>query len=75
MSSEPEEIGRFAFGIRLYRYSDGRVEYNTQSRNEGIPIEVVLMQLQAFLRNQENEYFDKYDSSLSKASFKGDDET
>ena len=33
------------------------------------------MQLKAFLRNQENDYFDKYDSSLSKASFKGDDKT
>lgn len=65
-SQDPKVIGRFAFGITLYRYSDGTVEYRTQSRNQGIPIEIVLMQIKAFLRNQENEYFDRYDSSVSK---------
>ena len=75
MPSEPNEVGRFVFGIRLYRYPDGTVEYRTQSRNQGIPIEIVLMQLKAFLRNQENDYFDKYDKSVSKTDFKGDDET
>ena len=45
MPSEPDEVGRFVFGIRLYRYPDGTVEYRTQSRNQGTPIEIVLMQL------------------------------
>ena len=65
MPEEPKIIGRFAFGITLYRHPDGKIEYRTQSRNEGIPTEIVLMQLRAFLRNQENDYFDKYDKSMS----------
>ena len=62
---EPKEVGRFAFGIILYRYPDGRVEYRFQSKNQGIPIEIILMQLKAFLRNQENEYFDRYDKNTT----------
>ena len=69
---DPKVIGRFAFGITVYRYPDGRIEYRSQSRNQGVPIEIVLMQLKAFIRNQENEYFDNYDSSISKTDFKGD---
>lgn len=66
MPEEPKIIGRFAFGITLYEHSDGRIEYRTQSRNESIPLEIILMQLRAFLRNQENEYFDNYNKSISK---------
>ena len=62
---EPQEVGRFAFGIILYRYPDGRVEYRFQSKNQGIPIEIILIQLKAFLRNQENGYFDRYDKNTS----------
>ena len=72
MPEEPKIIGRFAFGITLYKYPDNRVEYRTQSRNEGIPIEIVLMQLRAFLRNQENDYFDNYNKGMSK--FNGEDD-
>jgi hypothetical protein len=43
MPDEPKIIGRFAFGITLYKHPDNRIEYRTQSRNEGIPIEIVLM--------------------------------
>ena len=66
---EPKEIGRFAFGIILYKFSDGRVEYRFQSKNRGIPLEIILMQVKAFLRNQENQYFDKYDKN---ATFQND---
>ena len=40
---DPEEAGRFAFGIIVYRYLDGTIEYRTQSKNQRVPIEIVLM--------------------------------
>lgn len=66
MSKEPKEIGRFAFGIRLFRYSDGRTEWRLQSANEGVPNEIVIMQMKAFLRNLENDYFDNFDKNTAK---------
>ena len=72
---EPKEIGRFAFGIILYKYPNGRVEYRFQSKNQGIPLEIILMQVKAFLRNQENQYFDKYDKNTTQTdSDKDNDE-
>jgi len=66
MKGEPEEIGRFAFGIKLLRYSDARTEWNLQSANEGVPIEIVIMQMKVFLRNLENDYFDNFDKNTAK---------
>lgn len=66
MPEEPTEIGRFAFGIRVLKHDDGRVELKTQSFNESIPQEMIIMQLKAFLRNLENDYFDNYDENTSR---------
>ncbi len=63
---EPNELGGFGFGIKILRYSDGHIEYQTQSANEGVPIEAVIMQMKAFLRNLEKDYFTTFDENLSK---------
>ena len=55
MPERPTEIGRFGLGIRIIRHPDGKVEYQTQSANENVPVEIVLMQIRAFLRNIEKE--------------------
>lgn len=33
---EPKVIGKFALGILLCRYSDGKVEFRFQSKNQDI---------------------------------------
>lgn len=62
MSEEGNEIGRFVFGIRVFLQEDG-VEYQTQSMNNGVPPETVIMQLRAFLNKMEKEYFDEFEQS------------
>lgn len=61
MSDEPREIGRFIFGIRVLEQIDGSPEYQTQSMNQGVPVELVIMQLKAFLNKLEKDYFDEFD--------------
>ena len=65
LEEEPKVIGKFALGILLCRYSDGSVEFRFQSKNENIPIEIILTQVRAWLRNQENIYFDNFDKHTS----------
>ena len=54
------EIGRFGIGIRVFRREDGSLEYQTQSVNQGVPIEIVIMQLKAIINKQEKDYFDEF---------------
>lgn len=63
MPDEHEEIGIFALGIRVFKTADGRLEYQTQSTNQGAPVEVVIMQLRAFLNKLEKDYFDEFEHS------------
>lgn len=64
--SEPIEIGKFGFGIKILRHSDGRIEYQTQSANKGVPIEILIMQMKSFLNNLEKDYFDNFNKNTSK---------
>ena len=57
MAEKSRELGKFGFGIKIVRRSDGSVGYETQSVNEGVPIEIVIMQLRAFLKKLEKNYF------------------
>lgn len=66
MKSVPIEISRFGFGIKLLRHQDGKTEFQTQSANEGVPIEIVIMQMRAFLNNLDREYFDNFDENTFK---------
>ena len=65
-NEQPTEIARFGFGIKLLRYPDGKAEFETQSVNEGIPVEIVIMQMRAFLNSLEKDYFNKFDKGTSK---------
>ena len=66
MPDEPKEIGKFGLGIKIIRHPDGRVEYQTQSANQSVPVEIVIMQIKAFLNNLEKDYFNNFDRSTSK---------
>ena len=40
-----DEMGKFGLGIRVFRREDGTLEYQTQSVNQRVPVEIVIMQL------------------------------
>ena len=65
MPNEANEIGRFVLGIRVFEHTDGRTEYQTQSVNQGVPVEIVIMQLKAFLKKLEKDYFDEFNKGTS----------
>lgn len=60
MAEEPPEIGRFLFSLKVFKQMDGKLEYEIQNMNQYIPIEIVIMQLKAFLNNLERKYFDTF---------------
>ena len=61
----------FGLGIRALRYPDGKVEFKVESANKGVPREIVIMQIKAFLKNLEDEYFDDFSKGTIK--FKKDE--
>jgi|GEM_PF-3365844 len=67
-SNNPEEkpVAMFALGLRAYQQPDGQIVFLLDSKNQGIPIEIVLMQIEAWLRNMKDEYFDNFDKTLTK---------
>lgn len=60
---EPIETSDFILAIRLTKYSNGQTLCQFQSKNNGVPIETVIMQLKAFLNSAGKEYFDKFDKN------------
>ncbi len=66
MPEETNEIGKFGFGIKILRHSDVKIEYQTQSANQGVPIEIVIMQMKAFLNNLEKDYFSNFDKGTAR---------
>lgn len=61
MPEEPREIGRFAYLLKVFRLPDGNLQYEPQAMNENMPIEVIIMQLKAFLNKLEKDYFDTFE--------------
>jgi hypothetical protein len=61
-----KEVGRFAFVLRALARPDGKTRFEAKSMNQNVPTELAIMQLRAFLRNLENEYFENYDRSTIK---------
>ena len=61
MSEEPREIGRFAYLLKVSKLPDGNLQYEPEAMNDNIPIEIIIMQLKAFLNNIEKDYFDTFE--------------
>jgi len=67
MAEPPKETGKFAFGIKILQYQDGTVSYQTTTGNDGVPIEVVILQLKTFLQDLEREYYVKFSTQKKKS--------
>ena len=58
--TEESELGKFLFGLRIIKNPDGTIEYKFRSINQSVPVEIVIMQLKAFVNKLENDYFDEF---------------
>lgn len=63
--NDDEILGRFVLGIRALKSPDN-ITFKLESMNINVPIEAVIMQLEAFLRNIKNGYFDSFDNESNE---------
>lgn len=61
MQDDLDEPSRFALGLTALRQPDGNFDCAMQTVNQGIPIEIVIMQLRAFLKQMEHNYFSSFE--------------
>ena len=64
MTSNETLTGRFVLGINLYRTPDNQTRTEFQSVFQDIPIELVIMQLRAFVRSLDSGYFSNFKHSI-----------
>ena len=57
MTEIPKEIGKFNFNISLIKTPEGNWDYYTYGETKGILMDVVIMQMRAYLKKLEREYF------------------
>ncbi len=58
-----ETLGKFGIGISLHKSSNTDVKAEFQSANQGVPDEIVIMNLRAFLQNLERSFLDKFEAT------------
>ncbi len=56
---------RFLLGIRLWHDSNGIKDKEVQISDEGMPKEVVIMQIKSYLKELENDYFKDFNQRNS----------
>ncbi len=61
MANEPTETAGYAFGIRVYEYPDGHVEYETGDRNQGVLTEIIIAHLEAVLKRWKTDFYDQFE--------------
>ena len=68
MENEPEEVGKFVLGIKIFKSEESKVFWGMNHVNEHVPIEIILAFTRAFLREREDKFYDGYNRSLAKFS-------
>lgn len=58
--------GKFLFGIIMYEKEDGSVGWLFNYLNSNVPREIILTPVKAFIREQEDEFYEDYKNKLSK---------
>ena len=62
--TEESEIGKFLSGLRIIKHPDDTIEYKSQSINQSVPVEIVIMQLKAFTDKLEKNYYDEFSKGV-----------
>ncbi len=66
MKEQQTRKNNFKIEITTIQDPDGYFSPGFQSVNDGVPEEVVIAQLEAYLNNHKEEYADEFDKSASK---------
>ena len=65
MEEEKNNIGEFGFVIVTRQNADENFHYQTRIINRKVPLELIAMQLRAFLAQLEKEYFDTFNQTAN----------
>lgn len=63
---EIKEIGRFGFGIKLFLHPDGKLESRLQTANQGVPEEIIIMNLKEFLQRMEKDFSERFHETFGR---------
>ena len=63
---EGKEIAKFGLGIEVFKYKDESTDWRFKYWNSGVSAEIILACVKAFLREQEDAYFEEYKDNLAK---------
>ena len=66
VNGSSSEISSFALGMLVIKNPDGSNTCELDFLNNKTPIEVVIMQLETFLKEQKDKYFESYTNDLEK---------
>jgi hypothetical protein len=58
-------IGSFTLGMQLIMNDDGTLKCDSNWMNAGVPIEMVALQIRAFLNQIEQDYFSQFDKDTA----------
>ena len=61
MPDHKERIAEFIFSIILYRDSDGQLLRQVSGANTGIPKELIITNMKAFVQRTEKEFLDEFE--------------
>ncbi|MEM5797336.1 MAG: hypothetical protein QXD72_02050 [Candidatus Aenigmatarchaeota archaeon] len=59
--TDGREIGKFVYWLKVFKLPDGSLQYEPQAINENIPVEIIIMQLKAFVNKLEKDYFGDFE--------------
>ena len=65
MEEERNNIGEFGFVIVTKQNALGNMNYETRIINKKVPRELIIIQMRAFLKQLEDEYFDKFNETAT----------
>lgn len=62
MDEANNDVAKFGFVIKVRGNHLGSLDTKTEVLNQGIPVEVVIMKMKAYLRNLENKYYANFEA-------------
>ena len=65
MPNQQIKEGNFAFVIKVKYDPEGVPDYSTHVVNQSVPLEIVMMQMSAFLHKIRQEYFKDFDDGAA----------
>lgn len=65
MEEEKNNIGEFGFVIITKKNDQGNLHFQTRIINKKVPLELIVMQMKAFLKQVEKDYFNSFNQTAT----------